>query len=171
MWGYRQLKQHTKDAPQASGQNLGQRPQAAMAPAASNRPASGTAPAPTSAHDSSGQGLSGWWYVVTPPHLIPDGTPVAFYIAPHGDQFVVEMHAGAGDGGTSTSCGTQTVPLTDNGLSMVWNEPANPGCHFIRGGYAANVRLTLAGKSLHMTLSGKYPSITMEFKHEGAGLF
>jgi hypothetical protein len=81
------------------------------------------------------------------------------------------MHAGAGDGGTSTSCGTQNVPLTNNGLSMVWNEPANPGCHFIRSGYAANVRLDLVGKNLQMTLTGKYPSITMAFKHDGAGLF
>jgi hypothetical protein len=81
------------------------------------------------------------------------------------------MHAGAGDGGKSTSCGTQSVPLTNNGLSMVWNERASADCRLLKDGYAANVRLDQAGNHLRMILSGKYPSTTMEFKRDGADTF
>jgi hypothetical protein len=137
--------------------------QQAAAPASS--PAS--TPAATPDAETSGRELLGWWYVANAPKLIPDGTPVVFYIGRHGDQFVVEMHASAGDGGTTASCGSQNVPLADNALSMVWDEPANPACHFIRTGYAANVRLYMAGDQLHMTLSGKYPRIDLAFKHQG----
>jgi hypothetical protein len=50
---------------------------------------------------------------------------------------------------------------------MVWDEPANPGCHFILTGYTANVRLYMVGSRLHMTLAGKYPSADLEFKRQG----
>jgi hypothetical protein len=174
---------HKKDAPQAPVVPAPSSPATVTvshsSPAAAKDPASGTAtvplktstPTPAPEAVSSGRGLTGWWYLTMPPHLIPDGTPVAFYIAAHGNQFVVEMHAGAGDGGTSTSCGTQSVPLTNNGLSMVWNERASADCRLLKDGYAANVRLDLQGKYLQMTLSGKYPSTTMQFKPDGAGQF
>ena len=133
--------------------------------------ASTSAPAPTSAAASgdveSGRAFLGWWYLAGPPQSIPDGTPAVFYIGRHGNQFVVEMHASAGDGRTTAGCGSQYVPLTSNGLSMVWDEPTNPGCHFIRAGYTANVRLYMVGDHLHMTLDGKYPSTDLVFKHQG----
>jgi hypothetical protein len=133
--------------------------------------AAGAAPYSTQAAASdggeSGRAFLGWWYVANPPKLIPDGTPTVFYIGRHDQQFLVEMHASAGDDGTTANCGSQNVPLTDNGLSMVWNEPANPGCHFIRTGYAANVRLYMVGSHLHMTVGGKYPSTDLVFKHDG----
>jgi hypothetical protein len=90
-----------------------------------------------------------------------------FYIGRHGNQFVVEMHSSMGDGGTTTSCGSQYVPLTNNGLSMVWDEPASPGCHRDGNDYTASVRLYMAGNQLHMTLAGKYPSTDLVFKHQG----
>jgi hypothetical protein len=133
--------------------------------------ASSSVPAPTSAAASEaverGRAFLGWWYLAGPPQSIPDGTPVVFYIGRHGNQFVVEMHASAGDGRTTAGCGSQYVPLTNNGFFMVWDEPANPGCHFIRTGYTANVRLYMVGDHLHMTLAGKYPSTDLAFKHQG----
>jgi hypothetical protein len=126
-----------------------------------------SAPAAASGDVESGHAFLGWWYIADPPPLIPEGTPVVFYIGRHGNQFVVEMHASAGDGRTTGGCGSQYVPLTNNGFSMVWDEPANPGCHFIRTGYTANVRLYMVGSSLHMTLTGKYPSTDLEFKRQG----
>jgi hypothetical protein len=50
---------------------------------------------------------------------------------------------------------------------MVWDEPANPSCRFIRSGHSASVRLYLVGSQLHMTLTGKYPSADLQFKHQG----
>jgi hypothetical protein len=129
-------------------------------------PATSSANAPTD-DGQNGRAFLGWWYIADPPRVIPEGTPAAFYIGRHGNQFTVEMHASAGDGRTTGGCGSQDVPLTNNGLSMVWDEPANPGCHFIRNGYTANVRLYMAGNRLHMTLTGKYPSADLEFKHQG----
>ena len=132
-------------------------------------PAAGPASTPAAASDGreSGSAFLGWWYLADPPKLIPNGTPAVFYIGRHGNQFVVEMHSSMGDGGTTTSCGSQYVPLTNNGLSMVWDEPAIPGCHRDGNDYTASVRLYMAGNQLHMTLAGKYPSTDLVFKHQG----
>ena len=130
-------------------------------------PASTSPPAAASDGGESGSAFLGWWYPADPPKLIPNGTPAVFYIGRHGDQFVVEMHSSMGDNDTTTSCGSQYVPLTNNALSMVWDEPAIPGCHYNGNAYAANVRLYMVGKQLHMPLSGRYPSTDLVFKHEG----
>jgi TIR domain len=129
--------------------------------------ASTSTPAAASEGGESGSAFLGWWYIADPPKLIPNGTPTVFYIGRHGNQFVVEMHASMGDGGTTTSCGSQYVPLTNNGLSMVWDEPAIPGCHRNDNDYTAIVRLYMVGNDLHMTLAGKYPSTDLVFKHQG----
>jgi hypothetical protein len=63
--------------------------------------------------------------------------------------------------------GFHRFPLTNNGLSMVWDEPAIPGCHYNSNAYAASVRLYMVGNQLHMTLAGKYPSTDLVFKHQG----
>jgi hypothetical protein len=83
----------------------------AVAPAAG--PASTSTPATASDGGQSGGAFLGWWYVSNRPPVIPDGTPVAFYIGRHGSQFVVEMHASAGDDLTTSSCGTQFCPIDE----------------------------------------------------------
>jgi hypothetical protein len=92
---------------------------------------------------------------------IPVGTPVEFQISQQGDVFSVDMFANDGSG--MLSCGIQSVPLTNHGLSMVWDEETSPSCSKYPGMYSAAVRLSMIGDRMRMILFGKYPSTGIDF--------
>lgn len=92
---------------------------------------------------------------------IPVGTPVEFEIAQKGDGFTVVMFANVGN--ALLSCGTQSLFLTNHGLSSTWDEPASPSCGKYPGMYTASVRLYMTGTRMHMIVSGKGMSTGMDF--------
>jgi TIR domain len=134
--------------------------------AATSMSASHATPAVPSTAPSMPNPLAGAW-VANQWHSaarasIPIGTPVEFMIAQHGNQFSVDMLANVGNA-APMSCGNQSVPLTSQGLSMLWNEAASPSCGKYPGMYTVNVRLYMVEDRMHMIASGKGISTGMDF--------
>lgn len=92
---------------------------------------------------------------------IPIGTPVEFEIAQKGDAFSVDMFANVGN--ALLSCGTQSLYLTNHGLSSTWDETGSPSCGKYPGMYTASVRLYMMDTRMHMIVSGKGASTGIDF--------